>query len=82
MGKDADAAYYLGLFYRLNAEYRNAVFQFQRALDMGIDPMKKEQIEKLLKECRKRGRFLTQESEQRQRNVTQVTPGTRMLRVR
>ncbi len=72
--KEADAAYYLGLYYKLKADYRNAVFQLQRALDLGVDPMRQEQIEKLLKEAKKRIHLLSREAERRQRNVSSPKP--------
>lgn len=72
--KEADAAYYLGLYYKLKADYRNAVFQLQRALDLGVDPLRQEQIEKLLKESKKRIHLLNREAERRQRNGSPQQP--------
>ena len=72
--KEADAAYYLGVYYKLKADYRNAVFQLQRALDLGVDPLRQEQIERLLKESKKRIHLLSREAERRQRNLSSPQP--------
>jgi len=48
-GKLADAHYTLGLYYTKKREHRNAVVQFEKALENTTDPYRREEIENLLK---------------------------------
>ena len=48
-GKLADAHYTLGLYYTKKREHRNAVVQFEKALEKTTDPYRREEIENLLK---------------------------------
>ncbi len=48
-GNLADAHYTLGLYYTKKREYRNAVVQFEKALEKMTDPHKREEIKNLLK---------------------------------
>ena len=52
-GKLADAHYTLGLYYTKNREHRNAVVQFEKALEKTTDPYRREEIENLLKKVSK-----------------------------
>ena len=51
-GKSGPAHYNLGIFYEKTAQFDNAVFHLQKALQMTAIPSKKEKIEKRLKEVR------------------------------
>jgi predicted Zn-dependent protease len=53
-GNLADAHYTLGLYYTKKREYRNAVVQFEKALEKTTDPHKKEEIKNLLKKVSRR----------------------------
>ena len=53
-GKLADAHYTLGLYYTKKSEHRNAVVQFEKALELTKDPGKKQEIKNLLKKVSKR----------------------------
>ncbi|MBU0987743.1 MAG: M48 family metalloprotease [Proteobacteria bacterium] len=53
LGKLADAHYYLGIYYKNDLNYKNAVFHLQKALETMKDPYKKDKIEEMLKESRK-----------------------------
>ncbi len=48
-GKLADAHYTLGLYYTKKREHRNAVVQFEKALEKTTDPYRREEIKNLLK---------------------------------
>ena len=53
-GKLADAHYTLGVYYTKKREHRNAVFQFEKALEKTKDPGKKQEIKNLLKKVSRR----------------------------
>ncbi|NNL43062.1 MAG: tetratricopeptide repeat protein, partial [Desulfobacterales bacterium] len=53
-GKLADAHYTLGLYYTKKREHRNAVVQFEKALEKTKDPEKKRELEDLLKKVSRR----------------------------
>jgi beta-barrel assembly-enhancing protease len=53
-GKLADAHYTLGLYYTKKREHRNAVVQFEKAIEKTKDPKKKKEIKELLKKVSKR----------------------------
>ncbi|MBW1820346.1 MAG: M48 family metalloprotease [Deltaproteobacteria bacterium] len=53
-GNLADAHYTLGLYYTKKREYRNAVVQFEKALEKMTDPHKREEIKNLLKKVSRR----------------------------
>jgi len=53
-GKLADAHYTLGLYYTKKREHRNAVVQFEKALEKTKDPGKKKEIKDLLKKVSRR----------------------------
>jgi len=49
-GLSGEAAYQLGVYYRLSRDYRNAVMQLKQALNLTQDPARREQIQALLKD--------------------------------
>jgi len=53
-GNLADAHYTLGLYYTKKREHRNAVVQFEKALEKTTDPYRKEEIKNLLKRVSRR----------------------------
>ena len=53
-GKLADAHYTLGLYYTKKREHRNAVIQFEKALEKTKDPEKKRELKDLLKKVSRR----------------------------
>jgi len=60
-GKLADAHYTLGLYYTKKGEHRNAVVQFEKALEKTTDPHRREEIENLLKKVS--GRYAQEKKE-------------------
>jgi beta-barrel assembly-enhancing protease len=52
LGKQGDAHYCLGLHYKNNNDFKNAVFHLEKALENIDDPYKKAKVEELLKEMR------------------------------
>lgn len=67
LGRTSDACYYLGRYYHIRADYKNAVVQLEKAVDMTTDPQKKSEIEGLLKDAKKRYTQKMRESETRRR---------------
>ncbi len=67
LGRTSDACYYLGLYYYIRGNYRNAVLQLEKALETTTDPLKKAEIEKLLEDAKKRHTIKLRESETRNR---------------
>lgn len=53
-GKLADAHYTLGIYYTKKRENRNAVIQFEKALEKTTDPYRREEIKNQLKKVSKR----------------------------
>ena len=53
-GNLADAHYTLGLYYTKKREHRNAVVQFEKALEKTTDPHRREEIKNLLKKVSRR----------------------------
>lgn len=53
-GKLADAHYTLGLYYTKKRDNRNAVVQFEKALEKTTDPHRRDEIKNLLKKVSKR----------------------------
>ena len=53
-GKLADAHYTLGLYYTKKRDHRNAVVQFEKALEKTEDPERKKEINDLLKKVSRR----------------------------
>jgi len=47
--KPGPAHYNLGIFYEKTAQFKNAIFHLQKALEMTVSPLKKEEIEDHLK---------------------------------
>jgi predicted Zn-dependent protease len=60
-GKLADAHYTLGLYYTKKREHRNAIIQFEKALEKTQDPEKKKEIKDLLKKVS--GRYAQEKKE-------------------
>jgi beta-barrel assembly-enhancing protease len=67
LGRTSDACYYLGCYYHLRGDYKNAIVQFEKAVDTTTDPEKKSEIEILLKDSKKRYTLLTRQIETRRR---------------
>jgi tetratricopeptide (TPR) repeat protein len=68
LGKDGYACYFLGVYYRLKGDYKNALFQLERAQELGADPEKQQEIENMIRKTKKRYRLLTREAEQSRLN--------------
>lgn len=67
LGRVSDACFYLGQYYYIRGDYRNAVVQLEKALAAATDPEKKTEIENLLKDAKKRHTVKARESETRKR---------------
>ena len=67
LGRTSDACYYLGRYYLIRGEYKNAVVQLEKALESTTDPQKKAEIEILLKDAKKRHTLKVRESETKKR---------------
>jgi len=52
LGQPAEAYYYLGRHHHLKGAYKNAAFQYERALKAEADPARRQELEKLLGEVR------------------------------
>ncbi len=50
--KPGPAHYNLGIFYEKTAQFKNAIFHLQKALEMSVSPLKKEEIKSRLKKVR------------------------------
>jgi predicted Zn-dependent protease len=53
LGRQGDAHYYLGIYYKRKANLKSAAFHLARALENLADPDKKAKIKEMLKEIRK-----------------------------
>ena len=53
-GKLADAHYTLGIYYTKKREHKNAIVQFEKALERTTDPYRREELENLLKKVSRR----------------------------
>jgi predicted Zn-dependent protease len=67
LGRTSEACYYLGRFYYIRGDYRNAALQLEKALETTPDPQKKAEIEMLLEDAKKRHTVKLRESETRRR---------------
>ncbi len=85
--QEGTACYYLGMYYRLQGDYKNALFQLERARELGADPQKQEEIDRMIREAKKRYRFLIREAEKKQgihltREAANTKPFTPLIRSR
>jgi len=67
LGRTSDACNYLGRYYYNRGDFKNAVVQFEKALESTADPDKKTEIEILLKDAKKRHTSKERDSETRKR---------------
>ncbi|MGW8324799.1 MAG: tetratricopeptide repeat protein, partial [Desulfobacterales bacterium] len=81
LGKEGDAHYCLGIHYKNNNDFKNAVFHLEKALENIDNPYKKAKVEELLKEMRgKKSKAERNEGDKTQKNLGMRFEDMRQIR--
>jgi len=81
LGKEGDAHYCLGIHYKNNNDFKNAVFHLEKALEYIDNPYKKAKVEELLKEMRgKKSKAKQEEDDNTQKNRVMRFEDMRQIR--